>query len=54
MTAQSPSGREFVRIAARIDGEYLPMTDPVEEQPTSIMDKVRTLMGINRKTSAHV
>ena len=52
--SQSPSGREFVRIAARIDGEPIPMIDPVEEQPTSIMDKVRTLMGINRKASAHV
>ena len=52
--SQSPSGREFVRIAARIDGEYLPMIDPVEEQSTSIMDKVRTLMGINRKASANV
>ena len=52
--SQSPSGREFVRIAARIDGEYLPMIDPVEEQSTSIMDRVRTLMGINRKASANV
>ena len=52
--SQSPSGREFVRIAARIDGEYLPMIDPVEEQSTSIMDKVRTLIGINRKASANV
>ena len=51
---QSPSGREFVRIAARIDGEYTPMIDPVEEQSTSIMDKVRTLMGITRKASTHV
>ena len=51
---QSPSGREFLRIAARIDGEHIPMIDPVEEQPTSIMDKVRTLMGINRKASANV
>ncbi len=50
----SPSGREFVRIAARIDGDYIPIIDPVEEQPTSIMDKVRNLMGINRRTSAHV
>lgn len=51
---QSPSGREFVRIAARIDGEYTPMIDPVEEQSTSIMDKVRTLMGITRKATSHV
>ncbi len=50
----SPSGREFVRIAARIDGDHIPIIDPVEEQPTSIMDKVRNLMGINRRTSAHV
>ena len=52
--SQSPSGREFVRVAARIDGEYIPMIDPVDEQPTSIMDKVRNIMGINRKASAHV
>ena len=52
--AQSPSGREFVRIAARIDGENIPMIDPVDEQPTSIMDKVRNLMGINRRAGAHV
>ncbi len=52
--SQSPSGREFVRIAARIDGEYTPMIDPVEEQSTSIMDKVRTLMGMNRKATSHV
>ena len=50
----SPSGREFVRIAARIDGDYVPLIEPIEEQPTSIMDKVRNLMGINRRTSAHV
>jgi septum site-determining protein MinD len=52
--AGSPSGREFVRIAARIDGEHIPMFDPIDEHPTSIMDKVRNLMGINRKASAHV
>ena len=51
---ESPSGREFVRIAARIDGEQIPLIEPVEERPTSIMDKVRTLMGINRRASAHV
>jgi septum site-determining protein MinD len=51
---QSASGREFVRIAARIDGEYLPLIDPVDEAPTSIMEKVRNIMGINRRASAHV
>lgn len=51
---ESASGREFVRIAARIDGEYIPMIDPVDDQPTSIMDKVRNLMGINRNASSHV
>ncbi len=50
----SPSGREFVRIAARIDGDHIPIIAPVEEPPTSLMDKVRNLMGINRRTSAHV
>ena len=52
--SQSASGREFVRIAARIDGEHIPLIDPVDESPTSIMDKVRNIMGINRKASAHV
>ena len=52
--SQSPSGREFVRIAARIDGDHVPLINPAPEQPTSIMDKVRTLMGINRKASANV
>ena len=52
--SQSASGREFVRIAARIDGEHLPLIDPVDETPTSIMEKVRNIMGINRKASAHV
>ena len=51
---QSASGREFVRIAARIDGEHLPLIDPLDEAPTSIMEKVRNIMGINRRTSAHV
>ena len=51
---QSASGREFVRIAARIDGEYLPLIDPLDEAPTSIMEKVRNIMGINRRASAHV
>ena len=50
----STSGREFVRIAARIDGEHIPLIDPVDEMPTSIMDKVRNIMGINRKASANV
>lgn len=52
--SQSASGREFVRIAARIDGEHLPLIDPIDETPTSIMDKVRNIMGINRKASANV
>ncbi len=52
--SQSASGREFVRIAARIDGEHLPLIDPVDETPTSIMEKVRNIMGINRKASANV
>lgn len=51
---QSASGREFVRIAARIDGEHIPLIDPIDETPTSIMDKVRNIMGINRKASANV
>jgi septum site-determining protein MinD len=52
--AQSPSGREFVRISARLDGEHIPIIEPVEERGESIMDKVRHLMGINRSASANV
>ena len=51
---QSPSGREFARIAARLDGEQIPIFEPEEERAGSIMDKVRNLMGINRRTSANV
>ncbi len=51
---QSPSGREFVRIAARLDGEHIPMFEPEEERSDSIMDKVRQLMGMNRRASANV
>jgi septum site-determining protein MinD len=51
---QSASGREFVRIAARLDGEHIPMIEPIEERNGSIMDKVRNLMGINRRASANV
>lgn len=51
---ESPSGREFVRIAARIDGEHVPLIDPIDEEPTSIMDKVRNIMGLNRRASANV
>ena len=51
---QSASGREFVRIAARLDGEHIPLIEPIEERSGSIMDKVRYLMGINRRASANV
>ena len=51
---QSASGREFVRIAARMDGEHIPLIEPIEERSGSIMDKVRHLMGINRRASANV
>lgn len=55
---QSPSGREFVRIAARLDGEPIPLIEPIEETNHSIMDKVRQLMGIrtgvNRRATADV
>ena len=51
---QSASGREFVRIAARLDGEHIPMIEPIEERNGSIMEKVRNLMGINRRASANV
>ena len=57
-SAESPSGREFARIAARLDGEAIPLIEPIEERSepgaTSIMDKVRQLMGINKAVGAGV
>ena len=52
----SPSGREFTRIAARLDGEPIPLIEPIEErnESVSIMDKVRQLMGRGRAVGAGV
>ena len=54
--AASPSGREFTRIAARLDGEPIPLLEPIEErnESVSIMDKVRQLMGRGRAVEAGV
>ena len=54
--AAAPSGREFARIAARLDGEPIPLIEPIEErsEPISIMDKVRHLMGRGRGVEAGV
>ena len=53
---ESPSGREFARIAARLDGEPIPLIEPIEErnESVSLMDKVRQLMGRGREVGAGV
>ena len=48
---RAPSGAAFSRIAARIDGEDLPLMDL--EPRNGIMDKVRTIMGMNRGAYSH-
>ena len=48
---RSSSGAAFSRIAARIDGEDVPLMDL--EPRNSIMDKVRIIMGINRGAYSH-
>lgn len=48
---RSTSGAAFSRIAARIDGDDVPL---MELRPKSgIMDKVRVIMGINRGAYSH-
>ena len=41
----------FSRIAARIDGEDVPLMDL--EPKSGLMDRVRYLMGINRSEYTH-
>ncbi len=45
------SGAAFSRIAARIDGEDIPLMDL--EPKNTIMEKVRNIMGINRGAYSH-
>ena len=48
---KAPSGLAFSRIAARIDGDDVPL---MELEPKSgLMDRVRFLMGINRSEYTH-
>ena len=48
---KAPSGLAFARIAARIDGDDVPLMDL--EPKSGLMDRVRYLMGINRSEYTH-
>ena len=48
---KAPSGLAFSRIAARIDGDDVPLMDL--ESRGGLMDRVRYLMGINRSEYTH-
>ena len=48
---KAPSAMAFSRIVARIDGDDVEMLDL--EQKSGLMDKVRSLMGINRSEYSH-
>ena len=48
---KAPSGTAFARIAARIDGDEVPLEDL--EPKSGLMDRVRYLMGITRSEYTH-
>ena len=48
---RAPSGMAFARIAARIDGDDVPLQEP--EDKNGLMDKVRNIMGISRSEYSH-
>lgn len=48
---KAASGLAFARIAARIDGDDVPLADL--EPKSGLMDRVRYLMGINRSEYTH-
>ena len=48
---RAPSGAAFIRIAARVDGEKIPLVDL--DAKSSLMDKVKEIMGINRSAYTH-
>ena len=48
---KSTSGAAFSRISARIDGDDVPLMDL--EPRTSIVEKVKEIMGINRSAYSH-
>lgn len=48
---RAPSGLAFSRIAARIDGDDVPLQEP--EDKNGLMDKVRNIMGISRSEYSH-
>jgi septum site-determining protein MinD len=48
---RAPSGAAFSRIAARVDGENIPLMDL--DAKSSLMDKVKDIMGINRSAYTH-
>jgi len=48
---KAPSGSAFLRIAARIDGDEVPLLDL--DPKTSIMDRMRGLVGLSGRTYSH-
>ncbi len=48
---ESPSGAAFSRISARIDGADIPLIDL--EPKTSVMDRVKDIIGKNRSAYSH-
>ena len=48
---ESPSGAAFSRISARIDGADIPLIDL--EPKTSVMDRVKNIIGKNRSAYSH-
>ena len=48
---KAPSGSAFLRIAARVDGDEVPFMDL--EPRSSIMDRVKGLVGLNGRTYSH-
>ncbi len=49
--AKAPSGAAFSRISARIDGDDIPLMDL--EPKTTVMDRVRNIIGKNRSAYSH-
>jgi septum site-determining protein MinD len=48
---RAPSGAAFARIAARVDGEDIPLVEL--DAKSGILDKVKEIMGINRSAYTH-
>ena len=48
---KAPSGAAFSRIAARVDGDDIPLADL--DARSGLMDRVKEIMGINRSAYSH-